>query len=95
MKKPIIIISIIILAFVAYANLSAVNTRQDYIEACLYISTTDALKDSCYGVYPESHGQDALVWGIISIVGIILLLIAYNKKQNDFVDNEADVSRNS
>ncbi|WP_353853152.1 hypothetical protein [Dehalobacter restrictus] len=78
MKKLIIIIGIVVLGFLAYTNFSVTSTRRDYIEACLYVSNKDKVKDKCYDVYPENHDRDAMIWGVLSSIGIVILLVAYS-----------------
>lgn len=53
------------------------NTRKDYIESCLYISSNSTLKDKCYDVYPENQDRDSLVFGILSTLGAAVLLVIY------------------
>lgn len=74
MKRTIAVIGILVSLFFAYANLSQVNTRRDYIEACLYIMNTDQQKDNCYNVYPENHSRDAIILGIASLIGAVIFI---------------------
>lgn len=74
MKKVIGIVGLLVCGFLAFANFSAVNTRSNYIEACLYISQNPDLNDGCYSVYPETHSRDAWIWGIVSTVGALIFL---------------------
>lgn len=74
MKRAIAVVGILVCAFFAYANLSQVNTRRDYIEACLYITTLNEQKDGCYDVYPENHSRDAIFWGVVSLVGALAFI---------------------
>jgi hypothetical protein len=74
MQRAIAVVGIIVCAFFAYVNLSEVNTRRDYIEACLYITNRNESKDDCYDVYPENHSRDALLWGVVSSVGVLVFM---------------------
>ena len=57
--------------------MSQVNTRRDYIEACLYTTTSNGLKDYCYDVYPANHSRDAVLWGVISLLGAIFFITIF------------------
>ena len=71
MKKLIAVIGVVACGFFIYVSFSQVNTRSDYIEACLYI-TNDAQEDECYNVYPKNHSSNVWVWGIVSTIGLFL-----------------------
>lgn len=68
-------VGIIVCGFFAYANYSQINTRADYIEACLYISNTKEQKEDCYSVYPENHSQTALLWAVVTTIGLVSFLV--------------------
>lgn len=78
MKKIILIIGIVVLSFFAYTNFSSMNAHKDYVESCLYISTTRNLKDECYKVYPEDYDRNSLIFGILSTLGALMLLAIYS-----------------
>ena len=82
MKKVVSVIGVIVCIFFAFANFSQIDTREEYIEACLYIMDTRDQKSQCYDVYPENHSSNAILWGVVSIVGVIVFatMLAANKK---------------
>lgn len=71
--KGLLILGILVCAFFVWVSFDAYNDRDEYIEACLYISDTLEQKRGCYNVYPENHKREWIIKGVASSAGILIL----------------------
>ena len=73
MKKWALIIVIVISGLYTYLSFDTYKEKDNYIEACFFISSTIELKRNCYSVYPQDHEK---MWATRAVGSGIVFLSA-------------------